>query len=102
MKSNEASSLIQKEAHEDANIFSGPSSTKIWRRDQITSLPAGFEDAAQKRTGNSEYNRLGGIGEKTCPRRPYLRNKEKPGDTTNVVKLGTMDDDNLDLEIPTS
>jgi cell division protein FtsZ len=31
----------------------------------------------------------------------YLRNKEKPGENANVVKLGMIDDDNPDLEIPT-
>jgi hypothetical protein len=32
---------------------------------------------------------------------PYVRNKEKPAEGANVVKLGMIDDDNPDLEIPT-
>jgi cell division protein FtsZ len=99
---NEASSLIQKEAHEDANIIFGTVIDKDMGDEiRITVIATGFEDAAQKRQGIPNITRLGGFRREDLSTPAYLRNKEKSVESTNVVKLGTMDDDNLDLEIPT-
>ena len=99
---NEASSLIQKEAHEDANIIFGTViDNNMGDEIRITVIATGFEDAAQKRQGIPNITRLGGFRREDLSTPAYLRNKEKSGESTNVVKLGTMDDDNLDLEIPT-
>ena len=99
---NEASSLIQKEAHEDANIIFGTVIDKNMSDEiRITVIATGFEDAVQKTAGNSQYNPPGRIPERRPVNADLLRNKEKSVDNVNVVKLGTIDDDNPDLEIPT-
>jgi cell division protein FtsZ len=99
---NEASSLIQKEAHEDANIIFGTVIDKNMIDEiRITVIATGFEDAAQKRQGIPNITRLGGFRREDLSTPAYLRNKEKSVESTNVVKLGTIDDDNPDLEIPT-
>jgi cell division protein FtsZ len=99
---NEASSLIQKEAHEDANIIFGTVIDKNMGDEiRITVIATGFEDMAQKRQGIPNITRMGGYRREDLSMPAYLRNKEKPAESANVVKLGTIDDENLDLEIPT-
>jgi cell division protein FtsZ len=99
---NEASSLIQKEAHEDANIIFGTVIDKNMGDEiRITVIATGFEDAAQKRHGIPNVTRMGGYRKEDLSVPAYLRNKEKPMENQKVVKLGTIDDDNPDLEIPT-
>jgi cell division protein FtsZ len=99
---NEASSLIQKEAHEDANIIFGTVIDKNMGDEiRITVIATGFEDITQKRQGIPTIARVGGYRKEDLSMPAYLRNKEKPAESANVVKLGTIDDENLDLEIPT-
>jgi cell division protein FtsZ len=99
---NEASSLIQKEAHEDANIIFGTVIDKNMGDEiRITVIATGFEDMAQKRQGIHTIARMGGYRKEDLSMPAYIRNKEKPAESANVVKLGTIDDENLDLEIPT-
>jgi cell division protein FtsZ len=99
---NEASSLIQKEAHEDANIIFGTVIDKNMGDEiRITVIATGFEDITQKRQGIPTIARVGGYRREDLSMPAYLRNKEKPAESANVVKLGTIDDENLDLEIPT-
>ena len=99
---NEASSLIQKEAHEDANIIFGTVIDKNMGDEiRITVIATGFEDMAQKRQGIPNITRMGGYRREDLSMPAYLRNKEKSAEIANVVKLGTIDDENLDLEIPT-
>ncbi|PKN59881.1 MAG: cell division protein FtsZ [Deltaproteobacteria bacterium HGW-Deltaproteobacteria-11] len=99
---NEASSLIQKEAHEDANIIFGTVIDKNMGDEiRITVIATGFEDMAQKRQGVPNITRMGGYRREDLSMPAYLRNKEKSAESANVVKLGTIDDENLDLEIPT-
>jgi len=99
---NEASSLIQKEAHEDANIIFGTVIDKNMGDEiRITVIATGFEDMAQKRQGIPNITRVGGYRREDLSMPAYLRNKEKSAESGNVVKLGTIDDENLDLEIPT-
>jgi len=99
---NEASSLIQKEAHEDANIIFGTViDNNMGDEIRITVIATGFEDAVQKRNGIPNITRLGGFRKEDLSVPAYLRNKEKPVENQKVVKLGTIDDDNPDLEIPT-
>jgi cell division protein FtsZ len=76
---NEASSLIQKEAHEDANIIFGTVIDKNMGDEiRITVIATGFEDMAQKRHGISNITRMGGTGEKTCRCRPISGTRKKP------------------------
>ena len=99
---NEASSLIQKEAHEDANIIFGTVIDKNMGDEiRITVIATGFEDMAQKRQGIPNIARMGGYRREDLSMPAYLRNKEKSAESAKVVKLGTIDDENLDLEIPT-
>ncbi len=99
---NEASSLIQKEAHEDANIIFGTVIDKNMGDEiRITVIATGFEDMAQKRQGIPTIARMGGYRREDLSMPAYLRNREKPAESANVVRLGTIDDENLDLEIPT-
>jgi len=99
---HEASTLIQKEAHEDANIIFGTVIDKNMGDEiRITVIATGFEDTAQKRQGIPNITRVGGDRREDLSMPAYLRNKEKSAESGNVVKLGTMDDENLDLEIPT-
>ncbi len=99
---NEASTLIQKEAHEDANIIFGTVIDKNMGDEiRITVIATGFEDTAQKRQGIPNITRMQGYRREDLSLPAYLRNKEKPAENANVVKLGMIDDDNPDLEIPT-
>ena len=99
---HEASTLIQKEAHEDANIIFGTVIDKNMGDEiRITVIATGFEDTAQKRQGIPNITRMQGYRREDLSLPAYLRNKEKPAENANVVKLGMIDDDNPDLEIPT-
>lgn len=99
---NEASSLIQKEAHEDANIIFGTVIDKNMGDEiRITVIATGFEDPVQKRQGISNITRMGGYRKEDLSMPAYLRNKDRSPESANVVKLGTIDDENIDLEIPT-
>jgi cell division protein FtsZ len=99
---NEASTLIQKEAHEDANIIFGTVIDKDMGDEiRITVIATGFEDTAQKRPGIPNITRMQGYRRDDLSVPPYVRNKEKPAESANIVKLGMIDDDNPDLEIPT-
>jgi cell division protein FtsZ len=99
---NEASSLIQKEAHEDANIIFGTVIDKNMGDEiRITVIATGFEDAAQKRQGIPNITRVGRYRGEDLSVPAYLRNKEKSQENKKIVKLGTIDDDSPDLEIPT-
>lgn len=99
---HEASTLIQKEAHEDANIIFGTVIDKNMGDEiRITVIATGFEDASQKRQGIPNITRMKGYRREDLSLPAYLRNKEKSAESANVVKLGMIDDDNPDLEIPT-
>ena len=99
---NEASSLIQKEAHEDANIIFGtvidPNMTDEIR---ITVIATGFEDAVKAKQGIPNVTHLSGFNRRDDISRPAYVRKDKSIDLTNAIKMGTIDDDNPDLEIPT-
>jgi cell division protein FtsZ len=99
---NEASTLIQKEAHEDANIIFGTViDNNMGDEIRITVIATGFEDTTQRRQGIPNITRMQGFRRDDLSVPPYVRNKEKPAEGANVVKLGMIDDDNPDLEIPT-
>lgn len=99
---NEASSLIQKEAHEDANIIFGTVIDKDMTDEiRITVIATGFEDAAKAKQGIPNVTHLSGFSRRDDLSRPAYARRDKPIDLTNAVKMGTIDDDNPDLEIPT-
>jgi cell division protein FtsZ len=99
---NEASSLIQKEAHEDANIIFGTVIDKDMTDEiRITVIATGFEDAVKTKQGIPNVTHLSGFSRREDLSRPAYARKDKPIDLTHAVKMGTIDDDNPDLEIPT-
>lgn len=99
---NEASSLIQKEAHEEANIIFGTVIDKDMTDEiRITVIATGFEDAAKAKQGIPNVTHLSGFSRRDDLSRPAYTRRDKPIDLTNAIKMGTIDDDNPDLEIPT-
>jgi len=98
---NEASSLIQSEAHEDANIIFGTVvDENMGDEIRITVIATGFE-AEKNKPVMKNISRMGSHKREDLSMPAYLR-KEKSIENVNVVKLGIVDDiDNLDLAIPT-
>jgi cell division protein FtsZ len=98
---NEASSLIQSEAHEDANIIFGTVVDENMEDEiRITVIATGFE-AEKHKPVMKNVSRMGSHKREDLSMPAYLRH-EKPIENVNVVKMGIVDDiDHLDLEIPT-
>ena len=95
---NEASSMIQAEAHEEANIIFGTVIDEgMGDEIRITIIATGFDDNGKKKQINT--TRFEGHKNFSIP--TYLR-QEKLIDDFNAVKVDMADDeDNPDLEIPT-
>ena len=98
---NEASSLIQAEAHEDANIIFGTVIDENMTDEiRITVIATGFEDVT-KRKMPSNVAHLGGFRKEDLNTPAFMR-KEKSRDQANVVTMGINDEhENVDFEIPT-
>ncbi|HBH86979.1 MAG TPA: cell division protein FtsZ [Syntrophaceae bacterium] len=98
---NEASSLVQSEAHEDANIIFGTVvDENMGDEIRITVIATGFETEKNKQVMKN-IPRMGSHKREDLSMPAYLR-QEKPIENVNVVKLGMVDDiDHMDLEIPT-
>jgi cell division protein FtsZ len=99
---NEASSLIQSEAHEDANIIFGTVVDEAMADEiRITVIATGFNEPQKPNQVMKTVPRAGSHKREDLSMPAYLRH-EKPIDNVNVVKMGMVDDvDHLDLEIPT-
>jgi cell division protein FtsZ len=99
---NEASSLIQSEAHEDANIIFGTVVDESMADEiRITVIATGFNEPQKHSQTTKNVSRLGSHKREDLSMPAYIRH-EKPIDNVNVVKMGMVDDvDHLDLEIPT-
>jgi len=99
---NEASSLIQSEAHEDANIIFGTVIDENMKDEiRITVIATGFEDAMKKKQTSSNVAHLGGFRNEDLSTPAFLR-KEKSRDQANVLTMGINDEsENVDIEIPT-
>jgi len=100
---SEASSLIQAEAHEDANIIFGTVIDEgMGDEIRITVIATGFEETVKKRHGRGgNVSPFGGFKREDLSMPAYLR-KEKSLDIGGVGKGRTLDDDeDTDLEIPT-
>ncbi|HPB15066.1 MAG TPA: cell division protein FtsZ [Smithellaceae bacterium] len=98
---NEASSLIQAEAHEDANIIFGTVIDENMKDEiRITVIATGFEDA-RKKQAPSNVTHLGGFRREDLSTPAFLR-RSKSGDPANVVTMGVGDEnENVDIDIPT-
>ncbi|HEX7535100.1 MAG TPA: cell division protein FtsZ, partial [Syntrophales bacterium] len=99
---NEASSLIQSEAHEDANIIFGTVVDEDMIDEiRITVIATGFNEPQKHNQVTKNVSRVGTHKREDLSMPTYLRH-EKPIEHVNVVKMGMVDDvDHLDLEIPT-
>jgi len=99
---NEASSMIQAEVHEDANIIFGTVVDESMGDEiRITVIATGFESAES--AARTDVASLGGFrrtqGNIAVP--TFIRN-EKPADASPQLKTDTAEDDSRpDLEIPT-
>jgi cell division protein FtsZ len=96
---HEASSLIQSEAHEDANIIFGTVVDETMGDEiRITVIATGFENAELVR---SNVTPLGSLRRSNLAVPTYIRN-EKPVDAASPGKAGPAEaEENPDLEIPT-
>jgi cell division protein FtsZ len=95
---NEAATLIQEEAHEDANIiFGAVIDERMGDEIRITVIATGFGEAQRemKKPGCSLSRESGLPGFRSTPQRPVPRDRDT---SRPVVHLGTIIDD---LESPT-
>jgi cell division protein FtsZ len=99
---NEESSLIQSEAHEDANIIFGTVVDEDMIDEiRITVIATGFNEPQKHNQVTKNVSRVGTHKREDLSMPAYIRH-EKPIEHVNVVKMGMVDDvDHLDLEIPT-
>jgi len=99
---NEASSLIQAEAHEEANIIFGTVIDENMKDEiRITVIATGFEDMTKKKQTPSNVAHLGGFRKEDLSTPAFMR-KEKSRDQANVLTMGINDEsENVDIEIPT-
>ena len=99
---NEASSLIQAEAHEDANIIFGTVIDETMGDEiRITVIATGFEDVNRRKNNLVNMTSMSGHKREDISKPAYLR-KDRPIDQMPTVKMGMIEDnDDPDLEIPT-
>ena len=100
---NEASSLIQAEAHEDANIIFGTViDENMGDEIRITVIATGFDDVIKKKQAMANVTHLRGFRREDLTTPAFMRKERTGGDKTTVVTLGIDDEiDNVDIEIPT-
>ena len=97
---NEASTLIQTEAHEDANIIFGIVIDENLRDEiRITLIATGFDGSLGKRRMPLSGINLGSSAGEDPLLVPAWKRKQVPLESMKVVKLGLIDD-NDDLERP--
>jgi len=100
---NEASSLIQAEAHEDANIIFGTVIDENMKDEiRITVIATGFDnDFMKKKQAPANVTHLGKFRREDLSTPAYIR-QAKTRDAADIVTMGISDEtDNLDFEIPT-
>jgi cell division protein FtsZ len=99
---NEASSLIQAEAHEDANIIFGTVIDETMGDEiRITVIATGFDDGMREKQVPANVSRLGGFRLDDLATPAFMR-REKSRDNANVVTMGINEEsDTVDMEIPT-
>ncbi len=103
---NEASSLIQAEAHEDANIIFGMVVDDTMEDEvRITVIATGFDSNGRNGERISEIPKIAGLNDRrrdnlSIP--TFKRNRDdKTGEKPVVVRMGMInDDDNPDFETP--
>ena len=99
---NEASSLIQAEAHDDANIIFGTVIDESMKDEiRITVIATGFEEQERYRQAQANVAQLGGFRKEDLHTPTYLR-RQKSRDQGRVVTVGVNDEsEHADIDIPT-
>lgn len=98
---NEASSLIQAEAHEDANIIFGTVIDENMEDEiRITVIATGFEEHGKKQV-LSNVSHLSSFKKEDLSTPAFIR-KGKSGEPQNIIRMGMIDDsEESDFEVPT-
>jgi cell division protein FtsZ len=98
---NEASSLVQAEAHDDANIIFGTViDENIGDEIRITVIATGFDTKDRKKHDIPTVSNYASYKREDLSTPTFIR-KEKSADKPVVVKMGMIDDnDTTDFEIP--
>ncbi len=102
---NEASSLIQAEAHEDANIIFGTVVDETMGEEiRITVIATGFDPQERGYERHAEFSGVSNVGKKreNFEKPTFIRNKtEKTGEKPVVIRMGMInEDDDMDFETP--
>ncbi|MDY0187213.1 MAG: cell division protein FtsZ [Syntrophus sp. (in: bacteria)] len=100
---NEASSLIQAEAHDEANIIFGTVVDESMGDEiRITVIATGFEDVGKKRQGLANLASLGANRNRDIAVPAFMRKSASGNGDMNIIRMGLIDDtEDPDLEIPT-
>jgi cell division protein FtsZ len=99
---NEASTLVQSEAHEDANIIFGTVIDDTMGDDiRITVIATGFDAKSRNKQEIPSIKNYVNYNKKGDLSTPTFMRKEKSADKPVVVKMGLIDDDQItDYEVP--
>lgn len=98
---NEASSLIQAEAHDDANIIFGTVVDETMGDEvRITVIATGFEENEKRKQEMPAVPKLNTYKREDLSTPAFMR-RGKAAENQNVVRMGVIDDnDNIDFEVP--
>lgn len=98
---NEASSLIQAEAHEEANIIFGTVIDENMEDEvRITVIATGFDESGKKQV-LSNVSHLSSFKKEDFSTPAFIR-KGKPGEPQHIIRMGMIDDsEESDFEVPT-
>jgi cell division protein FtsZ len=99
---NEASSLIQEEADDDANIIFGTVIDQNMHDEiRITVIATGFDDFMKKKESLGNVTHLGGYRREDLSTPTFMR-REKTNNHANVAAMGIIGEtENMDIQIPT-
>ena len=99
---NEASSLIQEEADDDANIIFGTViDPNMHDEIRITVIATGFDDFMKKKESLGNVTHLGGYRREDLSTPTFMR-REKTQNHTNVAAMSINGEtENMDIQIPT-
>jgi len=99
---NEASSLIQEEADDDANIIFGTVIDQNMHDEiRITVIATGFDDIMKKKESLGNVTHLGGYRREDLSTPTFMR-REKTNNRANVATMSINGEtENMDIQIPT-
>lgn len=99
---NEASSLIQAEAHEEANIIFGTVIDENMEDEiRITVIATGFEENGKKQV-LSNVSHLSSFKKEDLSTPAFIRRNKSTEPPQNIIKMGMIDEtEDSDFEVPT-